>query len=267
MANNVLILGSTGFIGKFLTESLRELYNIHSPDRNELDLTNTQSVVSYFSAKTFDVVINCAAKVESDLSHFDSSVVTANLLIFNNLYQVRNCYKRLINFGSGAEFDRTTNINEANEDQIFTAVPKDHYGLSKNIISRMITSTDNFYTLRLFGVFGSDEPQHRLLKKVKNNETVILQDRLFDYFYINDLLTVLDYFINHTPKYKDINVVYPEKITLSNFIEKFLTAHKVPSKNIILSDTRGLNYTGSAKKIQELNFNFIGIDQGLKDYI
>lgn len=266
MENSILILGATGFIGKFLTKSLCEQYNVYNPNRTELDLANTESVLSYFSNRTFNVVINCAAKVESDLSHFNSSVVSTNLLIFSNLYQVRDSYDKLINFGSGAEFDRTTNIDQAAEEQIFSCMPKDHYGLSKNMISRLIASTDNFYTLRLFGVFGSDEPQHRLLKKVINNDTILLQDRLFDYFYISDLLTVLDYYINCEPRYKDMNVVYPEKNTLSNFVENFCMLHKLSGNNIKMSDTKGLNYTGSAKKLQELNLKFIGINQGLEDY-
>lgn len=266
MASDILVLGSAGFVGGYIVQELQNLYNLSTPTRQELDLKDYNSVQNYFSSKTFDVVINCAGNMENKLFPFDVAAATENLLIFNNLYAVRQKYHRLINIGSGAEFDRCANIDCANEEQIFLKTPTDHYGLSKNIVSRMSYNTDNFYTLRLFGLFGKTESKSRLLKKVLAGEHIEINDRYFDYFYIKDLIPILDYFINKTPKYKDINVVYPEKIRLSNFINQFCEIHGLTKSNIRISDTPGLSYTGSSSKLINLPINFSGLLQGLKDY-
>ncbi len=266
MANDILILGSTGFVGGVLVECLQKQYCLSVPTRQELNLLDHQSVNNYFSNRTFDAVINCAGNMESNLFPFNVSAATENLLIFNNLYAVRKHYRKLINIGSGAEFDRRHDIDCAVEEDIFFKTPADHYGLSKNIISRMIVNTDNFYTLRLFGVFGKTESKSRLLKKVLSGEHVTVKDRYFDYFYINDLIPVVDYYINHSPIYKDVNVVYPNKIRLSEFLNQFCEIHHLSKNNIKISENLDLAYTGDSSKLHDLQISFSGLLQGLKDY-
>lgn len=266
MASNILILGSSGFVGGVVADQLRDQYCLHTPLRQELNLVDPCSVTEYFSDKKFDVVINCAGNMESNLFPFNVSAATENLLIFNNLYAQRKNYHKLINIGSGAEFDRHYHIDCANEDALFLKTPTDHYGLSKNIVSRLIVNTENFYTLRLFGVFGKTESKSRLLKKVLSGEQITLTDRYFDYFYVNDLIPVLNYYINHLPKYKDVNLVYPSKIRLSDFLNQFCEMHNLSKDNIKISNALGLSYTGSANKLNELQLSLLGLSQGLKDY-
>ena len=266
MASNILVLGSTGFVGGAIVDQLQDRYCLHTPTRQELDLIDSHSVGRYFASQTFDVVINCAGNMESKLFPFSVSAATENLLIFNNLYAQRKHFHKLINIGSGAEFDRRYSIDCAAEEDIFLKTPTDHYGLSKNIVSRMIFNTDNFYTLRVFGVFGRTESATRLLKKVISGQHVTVSDRYFDYFYINDLVSILDHYINHLPKYKDINVVYPNKIRLSDFLNQFCEIHNLPKTNIKISDSLDLSYTGSASKLNDLPIIFSGLLQGLKDY-
>ena len=266
MANNILVLGSTGFVGGVVTNLLQDRYSVHAPTRQELNLIDTYSVARYFSNKIFDVVINCAGNLDSNLYSFNTSAATENLLIFNNLYAERKKYRRLINIGSGAEFDRRYDINNASEESIFLKTPTDHYGLSKNIISRLVFNTENFYTLRLFGIFGNTESKSRLLKKVLSGEHIKVTDRYFDYFYINDLIPLLDYYINQSPKYKDVNVVYSDKIRLSDFLNQFCEMHNLSNNNIEISNSLDLSYTGCANKLNDLQFSFLGLLQGLKDY-
>jgi GDP-L-fucose synthase len=267
MASNILVLGASGFVGGVVSKQLQNHYTVYSPTRQELDLTNYQSVLNYFSNNNIDVVIHCAGNVDSNLANFDVNGVSSNLLMFSNLYAVRSQYAKLINIGSGAEFDRSTHINQLAEEMIFTSTPTDHYGLSKNIISRIVATTENFYTLRLFGVFGTSESHNRLLKKVICGQEIQITDRYFDYFYINDIIPILEHYINFTPKHKDINVVYSTKIQLSNFLTEFCKLHNLSGDNIKLSSTTGLNYTGSSNRIEELQLPFVGLTQGLKDYI
>ena len=45
------------------------------------------------------------------------------------------CFKLMINFGSGAEFERKRPIDKATEQTIFQRHPSDYYGLAKNLIN------------------------------------------------------------------------------------------------------------------------------------
>ena len=56
-----------------------------------------------------------------------------NYLKINN-YNTFIIYKMMFNFGSGAEFDRTREIDKISEEQINYRNPSDYYGLAKNLI-------------------------------------------------------------------------------------------------------------------------------------
>jgi GDP-L-fucose synthase len=268
MASKILILGSTGLVGGFLAAQLSQEYNVVCPTRAELDLLDTHSVLDYFNKNPVDVVINCAANTNSAMTPFDSDAIKTNIGIFTNLYAVRDFYNRLLNFGSGAEFDRSRNITNVREEELFLSLPHDHYGMSKNAIARIVFDTDNCYNLRLFGVFGPQEPDHRLLKKIAAGHTVTLIDKFFDYIYINDILPVVKYYIDQDcPKFKDINLVYPTKTRLSYFVQQFCSYHKLPGNNVVISTEPGLNYTGSAVRIETLDLPMQGLEKGIQEYL
>ena len=266
MASNILLLGATGLVGGYLANTLPDSYNVYAPIRSQLDLLDTHAVLELFNKKQFDVVINCAGNTNSDMLVHDPVVVNHNLGIFANLYAARSQYGRLINFGSGAEFDRSANINQAREEDIFLRQPLDHYGQSKNFAARLAFDTENFYTLRLFGVFGSQEPPRRLLKRILSKQPVSIQDKYFDYYYIEDILPVVLHYINNKPKFKDLNLVYPEKTLLSYFVKQFCEMYSLSDQHVSVADSMGFNYTGSSTRLQELHLPMLGINEGLRRY-
>jgi UDP-glucose 4-epimerase len=266
MANNVLVLGGTGLVGGYLAKALSDSHNVYAPTRQQLNLQDTHAVLELFNNKDFDIVINCAGSTDADMANYDPAVTNTNLGIFANLYAARKQFGRLLNFGSGAEFDRRVNITSAREEDIFLRQPVDHYGQSKNFAARMCFDTDNFYTLRLFGVFGPTEPDRRLLKRVLAKEDMVLEDKYFDYFYIEDILPVVLHYINSDPKFKDLNLVYPEKTLLSYFVKQFCDIHSLPDNHITVSKTTRSNYTGSSVRIEELNLPMLGVKEGIRRY-
>lgn len=268
MTKKLAILGSNGVIGKFLSRVL-ESYSVTAINRLQLDLLNFHQVTDYFNNNYYDVVINCAASVDSNIGA-PLSVASNNLSMFSNIYHVRHKFGRLIQLCSGAAFDRARSINCAKEEDIFLCNPCDAYGLSKNITSRICLTTDNFYTIRLFGVFYHTENKHRLLPKIISGQPLIIQNRYFDYFYLEDLIPVINYYINAVnPTHKDINLVYPEKILLSKFVRLFCEIHNINQSHIEIVDQNIVdthNYTGSAEKYCNLNLPNIGIESGMKKY-
>lgn len=268
MANKkVLILGGSGLVGSFLVDSLSPDYEVYAPTSQFLDLLNADDVKYFFRNNYFDVVVNCAANTNSQMTPFDDQAYKDNISMFSNVWLERDHYGRLLNFGSGAEFDRSQGIFYAKEEMLFMRGPMDHYGMSKNAIARVVFDTDKCYTLRLFGVFGPQEPAYRLLQKVKSGEPVALEDKYFDYFYIEDILPVVQYYIdNEKPKFKDLNLVYPTKTLLSYFVKQFCQLQDLDGTNVKISPVHGLNYTGSSVRIDDLRLKLLGHERGLERY-
>ncbi len=261
----ICILGSTGVIGNFLNKALFEKYEVQAPTRKDLDIRNQTEVKRFFEKQKFDVVINAAINPDSNM-HASQTVASDNLVMFSNLYSCRNSFDKYINFCSGAAFDRTKDISSAREEDIFQSTPIDAYGLSKNICSRICKYTPNYFTIRIFGIFHKNELQTRLIPRIVSGQKLILNDRYFDYFYQEDLLPVLDHYMNGAPVEKDVNLVYREKMLLSEFAKLVCESSGIDFDSIQIVKNNSLNYTGEGEKLNDIGFSFIGIEDGIKRY-
>ena len=152
----ILITGGSGFIGRSLIKALKEEYDVFSPSSKELDVTNSYDVKKYLQNKYFDWVIHCAIDGGKRTIEDKEDVAYNNIKMFFNLMNNKDRFGKLINFASGAEFDRTTAINN-NTNNLKNSYPTDPYGMSKNIISRIINDSLNCYNFSVYGVFGEDE--------------------------------------------------------------------------------------------------------------
>ena len=265
----ILITGGSGFIGRSLIKALKEEYDVFAPSSKELDITNSYDVKKYLQNKYFDWVIHCAIDGGKRTIKDKEDVAYNNIKMFFNLMNSKDRFGKLINFASGAEFDRTSAIN-SNTNDLKNSYPTDPYGMSKNVISRIIQSCRNCYNFRVYGVFGEDEDDTRFIKsnikKYKNTEDLeIHQQKAFDFFYIEDLITIVKYYISN-PKYyldTDMDFVYQQKhklIDIGNIINN-LSAYKV---KVEASDYREApSYIGSNLGIT-LDIELIGLEEGIK---
>jgi UDP-glucose 4-epimerase len=261
----IAVLGARGIVGGFLYDSLKSYYDVTGITRNQLDLTDAAAVYNYFSNNPFDIVFNTVINSDSRVAA-DVRIAQDNLTTFTNLYAVRNMFGRVVHFASGAEFDQTRPIANAREEDLFNIMPADPYGMSKNVTSRLANVTDDWYTLRLFGVFYPTETTRRLLPRILSSEHITITDKYFDYVYLKDLLPVAEAYINTTPEYKDMNLVYPKKMLLSEFVKRFCHYHQLSGDNITYGDFSELSYTGNGDKWASLNMPLLGIDAGLIKY-
>lgn len=143
----MLITGASGFIGRNMVEWFRGKYDLLTPSHKELELTNENKVKEYFDNHNIDYVVNCASKDQGQC-------MFNNLFIFFNLIEQK--FEKMINFGSGAEFNKQNSIVKAKEDDLFKNPPIDQYGYSKFIMAKYLRTKEapnNVYNLRLFGVF------------------------------------------------------------------------------------------------------------------
>ena len=267
----VLITGKNGFLGKELIEELKSrYYEVTGIGREEVDLTSDKSVTDYFKGKQFDAVIHTAFQGGKRGQEDTLETLINNLAMFSNLTKQSKNYSKLIIFCSGASFDRNRDIYDFNEERYLDCFPSDYYGMSKNIISRECIKLDDVYNLRVFGCFGVYESETRFVKSsirkaLQNKPIIIHQNRMMDFISTQDIASVVDFYItNHIEaQFRDINLCYPEKMTLKRIAQKII--YLTNSKSQIIIEKHGFSptYTGSSKKFEQLDINLDGLDIGL----
>jgi nucleoside-diphosphate-sugar epimerase len=199
---NVCVLGSNGFVGSNLLKDT----NWNGVTRRELDLTDQHAVEKYFNEHKYDVVIHCAVVGGSRLKPDDGDVAYKNILMFENV--VRVFKGKLIYFSSGAALRGNP--------------PTDPYGLSKWIIDKRIETIPNAYSLRIWGCYGPGELPSRFSAVCKREGHVVIeQDRYFDFIDIKDVCKIVDEYVRDERSEKEYNLVYQEKLLLSQWAEKF----------------------------------------------
>lgn len=119
-----LVTGANGQLGTALQTLLKE--NAVYIDRDELDLTDEQAVISYLNAHKFDFIINCAAYTAVDKAETDEeNARKVNTLA--PLYLAKHG-KRIIHISTDYVFDGK-NYKPYTEDDI--ASPVSVYGKTK----------------------------------------------------------------------------------------------------------------------------------------
>ena len=247
----ILITGGNGYIAKSINNALWEKYHIIAPGRDELNLTDRKSVDKFFKNKQFDVVIHTAIKGGSRLSEDDQTVLLDNIIMMTNLHSHKDKYLKLINLGSGAEI----------------YAPQTPYGASKKWCNELVNQNENWYTIRIYGVFDENELDTRFIKanikRYINNEPIIIhQDKLMDFFYMKDLVSLIEFYILNNNLNKEIDCCYTDTMALSGIasIINNLSNWKVPINTNILKPTD--SYIG---KFNELPIAYLGLEQGIKN--
>ena len=220
----ILILGSTGFIGRNLKEYFEKepSLQLDCPTRQQLDVLDERAVDAYLRQARPDVVINAAIcrnpryfenrRMESELSQ--------DLRMFHILEKRQHLYGKLLYFGSGAEYGKQAPIVSVKEDELSGDLPLNEYGMAKYVIGRAIEHSDNIYNLRIFGLFGKYENWKTTFisgaccKALRGLPITIRRNVVFDYLYISDFCRIVFQIINSTPRFHTYNLSSGRKIEL-----------------------------------------------------
>lgn len=248
---NILITGGNGYIAKNLYEGLKDKHTITTISRVDFDLTNRQATDNFFQDKYFDVVLHTAIAGGSRLRKDTEDVLDENLIMYYNLLANESKFKKFISIGSGAE--------------IFAQ--QDPYGLSKHVINYSMKNKTNFYNIRIFAVFDENELESRfikssILKYLKNKPIEIHQDKLMDFFYMKDLIKLIEYCISAEELPKEINCSYRNIYHLKDIakIINRMDEYKVPIN--IVNKKIGVGYVGN---FTNLEIEYIGLEQGIEN--
>lgn len=245
----ILITGANGYIGSSLYRALKDKYDVTIFNRQKCDLTNSVNTNFYFKYTWFDVVIHCAVEGGSRLQEDSWTAMDSNLKMYYNLLQNRKSFGKLIHFGSGAEF--------AQDDK--------PYGFSKKVISKSIQTQDEFYNLRIYAVFDELELDRRFiksnLKRYINKENMCIhQNKYMDFFYMQDLIKLVDHYILNNDLPKQVDCTYGDIKSLKQICEfvNTLDDYKVDIQYEQTGLTKG--YVGFNKSLE---LDYIGLEQGI----
>ena len=271
----ILLTGGAGFIGKNILEELSSSFDITAPSHKELDLSDARQAKDFFRSRRFDVVVHTAAAGVSRAQKDFSLVYQINTEMFLNLAENANGWSRLINLGSGAEYDRSQNLIKVKESQFGQNQPKDDYGRAKYFISEQIQKSKNIMSLRCFGVFGKYEDyatrfvSNSICRALAGLPIVMGQNRVFDYIYVNDLVKIITFFIDHEPREKFYNAGSGQGIELLTLAElvKQATGSKLDIQ--IKRPGVGPEYSGdNSKLVNELgDFKFTPHEQAIEQMV
>jgi GDP-L-fucose synthase len=262
---NIFITGSNGFIGTHLKEYLNKnysKYNLFTPSSKDLDLVNEEAVDNYILGNKIDIIIHLANK-GGDRTTVDMKNVTEyNLRIFFNIAKHEKNVKKIISFGSGAEYSKHKPIVDAHEEDYLDAQPLDEYGFYKSITSKYIEKSDNIVQLRIFGAYGEYENyrfkfiSNSIVKNLLKLPIIINKNVYFDYIYINDLLKMIDWTIHNESKEKIYNATTGIKIDLITLANLVNETSDFKSEIKILNEGLNNEYTSNNERIMKELKNF-----------
>ena len=264
MAENILITGAgpRGITGRLIKEHFVGKYNLLTPSSSELDLTNDEAVRSFFDHHKVDYVIHCATFRPTSVheGHFADEELESNLRMFFALAAQSSRYKKMIYFGSGAEFDKSKPIIDVSEEEFGYSMPKNKYGLGKYIMNFHSKASSNIYNFRLFGTINQYE---RFTKNVISNLCVkalkglpleLRQDCRFSFVDINDIIPIIDYALTHELKYHDYNLAMKKSYLLSEVADIIMRLSGRSDGISFSAKGFNLEYTASNQRIiDELN--------------
>jgi nucleoside-diphosphate-sugar epimerase len=250
----ILITGGNGYLAKSLHPALCKKYDITLVTKNDLDMTRREEVQHYFKDKYFDMVIHTSVRGGSRLNPHDGpDVVLSNLLMYDNLMRCRDKFNRLIHFGSGAE-------DLANAP----------YGFSKHVINQLMKLDPRSINVKIYAVFDENELDTRFIKSnilryINREDMVIHQDKKMDFFYMKDLISLVEWLINQREEefpIQEINCSYIEKYTLVQIAEMINSLDDYKVNIIIENEGKGDEYCDVHPIMP---FNLVGLEQGIKE--
>lgn len=263
MIKNILITGGNGFISKNLKEHFQSKYQIYTPNSEELNVCLLRDLETFIEIYQIDLIIHTAHYNQKRRDANPDLEVEINLRMFLNIHKVALKVKKVLYFGSGAEYDKREDLIQVTEEQFGNSIPDTPYGISKYVTNLISSGAQNIYNLRIFGLFGKYEDwktyfiSNLCCKAMLGLPLNIRQDCYFDYLYLEDFFNIVQWFIEYSPKHHDYNVCSGRRYLLSDLalcIREISGRTDLP----IIIDKEGLNreYTGSNNRLKSEMKNF-----------
>src|SRR3989344_865829 len=270
--SRILVTGGSGFVGGHLRAYLTEKgYRIFAPTHRELELSDGGKVGAYVAQHDIEMIIHAAAQPPEPLDAADPSQ-SPNVRVFLNLVNVLGWVKKIISFGSGAEYDKRRALVRVKESEFRRFVPADAYGRYKFTIGQYIEAHPGMINVRLFGVYGPGEDyrnkfiSNAIVKNLLGKDIVINQNVVFHYLWVGDLGPIVEHFLTHEVRHSSYNVVPDDTIDVLAVAALVNRQSPCPSKVSVLQVGLNREYTADNTRLhQEItNLKFTGYAAGIQ---
>ena len=158
---NIIILGSTSFIGKKLLSNLKKKYQVLGFGSKQIDLTKKKELSKlnkYINPDSIILVLS-ANKLQKGAS---IKILDQNYKMYSNLFSLleKNIPKKIIFFSSQVVFGEYVNNNNTKENT--KQIPNTYYGLSKIIGEKLLElkfkgNKKKYTIMRLPRIYGPDD--------------------------------------------------------------------------------------------------------------
>lgn len=272
--SKIFLTGGSGFIGRNIKESfLSDKYTIIAPSIEEVDILDEEKVNSFFKKNEVDFVIHSAIKPTHRNAVDTKDVFYINTKMFFNLEKNNRYYKKMLFIGSGSAYDVRNYKSKMKEEDLGINIPVDDLGFYKYICSKNIENSKNIIDLRIFGIFGKYEDyairfiSNLICKSIFDLPLSMNQNRNFDYLYIDDLMPIIDFFLENEVSYNAYNITPNETLELIDIACKIkkISGKDLPLK--IREEGMGLEYSGDNSRLKNefKELSFTPIDKSIKD--
>lgn len=276
----VLVTGKDGFLGREIARYYKDEKNINFiyVGKQDVDLTDKESVEKLFKDNKFGLVIHTAIRGGRRTREDTADDFYKNLSMYFNIKEFYS--GPLINFDSGASFDRKRDIYRVREQDLFKRYPSDYYGFSKNLIARDCINSYYKINFRIFNCFGRHETDDRLITAniinyIHKKPLQLFVDKEMDFFYVDDLLAILNKLVNEVndnsfyrfSHNKDYNLCYPEKYHISDVLNiiNSLSSYKCEIQGEVNKRSK-MNYSGDGSYIKNSReVKIKGLHRGIEE--
>ncbi len=274
MRKKILLTGGSGFIGRNILEELCKKYEISAPKHAELELADSGAVETYLKVNDFDIVIHAANIGGNRKTNGIGGICEKNLRSFFNIARCKGHFGRMIQLGSGAEYDKGRPLKLVKETDFDSFVPTDEFGFYKYLCSKYITKEEGITCIRIFGCYGKYEDyevrfiSNAICKAVFGLPiTITNKNVFFSYLYAKDLAKILDRFIEKSPTQKFYNVAPDSPVDLLSIAKKVIQVSGKNLKIILKNEGLGPEYSADNSLLRkELpHFKFTSLEDGVQE--
>lgn len=227
MNSTIFVTGSTGMVGRNLTEKLTDFgYHVLAPSRQELDLTDNSKVSEYFSSNKIDVVVNAAGLVggiQANVSRPYSFLAINSQIAINVISaSIEHRINKLINLGSSCMYPKDCS-GELTEDLILTGPlepTNEGYAIAKIMASKLCEysqkefnlSYKTFIPCNLYGKYDNFDPvrSHMIpaaIRKIQEAKKLRVPVEIWgsgsarrEFMFVEDLVDFIIWSINNYEK-------------------------------------------------------------------
>lgn len=193
-----LIIGASGFLGKFLYDNweLGEVYGTFFKNKNnkkllKLNLSEKEDIKKVIAQIKPDLVVHCGGLTNTDYCEENQKeAYEVNVESVENLMKIYS--GKIIYFSTDYVFDGTTPPYDENK----IPNPINYYGVTKLMAEKIILRGKNNLVVRVSGLYGLCTGFNKFIDKF-NNENVLKEfdDLISTPTYLNDILASFSIFL------------------------------------------------------------------------